>query len=97
MKPVYQAYDGEIFEDRNQAVDYENELFDAWLDNLLESEPEPTLSDVVRHFNNSPRLTCEAEEYYGTPWDMLKTSLKTYWEDMGYSRLKHTAHPKESN
>jgi hypothetical protein len=95
MKTVYQACDGEIFEDRATAVVHENELFDAWLDNLIEGEPEPTLSTVVHHFNYSPDLTCD--NYYGTPWDLLKASLRMYWEGTLHSRLEHTTHPKERN
>jgi hypothetical protein len=90
MKTVYQACDGEIFEDRAEASAHENWLFDFWLNNLLEGHPEPTLSAVVRHFNDSHYLTCEGDEHHMTPWDRLKEALGEYWEDTVAPELKHT-------
>ena len=90
MKTIYQACDGEIFECQAEAVDHENGLFDDWLEVLLSGHPEPTLSTVVRHFNDSHHLTRAGNDYHGTPWNILKESLKTYWEDAILSRLKHT-------
>jgi hypothetical protein len=82
MKTVYQACDGEIFGDRSEAVDYENELFDAWLDAVIEGRTQTKLSDVVCHFNDSPELSGNSEEHYGTPGDVLKSVLKTYWASL---------------
>lgn len=84
MKTIYQACDGTIFEDQVKAVEHETELFEAWLKGLLSSRlhlPDPPLSKMLRHFNDSPDLSCEADSYYGTSLDRLKASLREYWDD----------------
>jgi hypothetical protein len=81
MKTVYQACDNAIFELRGEAIEHELELFEAWLDALLDGHAQTTLADVVRHFNDSHHLTCEGDEHHMTPYDRLKEALRTYWED----------------
>ena len=66
---------------RVAATVHEEGLFDSWLNNLIEGGPKPTLATVVRHFSESHHLTCEGDEHHMTPWDRLKESLRTYWED----------------
>jgi hypothetical protein len=90
MKTVYQACDGETFVSRGEAAEHEAELFDSWLDSLLDGRAQTSLTDVVHHFNSSHHLTCEGDEHHMTPWDRLKEALRTYWEDELASLLKHT-------
>jgi len=102
MKTVYQTCDGEIFEDRADAFNHEEEMFESWLSTLLEGDngqyPSlPTVSAVVRHFNNSHHLTCSLDEFRGTHWEMLKYSLRTYWEDMNPDVPTSAIHPKRGN
>jgi len=83
METVYQACDGDTFECRAAAVEHETELFEDWLEALMSGRggrPGPPLSTVVRHFNDSPELSCEADSFYGSPLDRLKTSLREYWD-----------------
>ena len=87
MKNIYQACDGRTFEIREDAMRYEDGLFDSWVQALIdapsphEHRPEPSLTTVVRHFSASHYLTCEGDEHHMTPWDRLKESLRLYWED----------------
>lgn len=81
MKTIYQACDGETFEDRAEAVEHETELFESWLKDLIVGNNQTRLSEVVRHFNDSPDLPCEKDVYHGTSWDILKVSLREYWDD----------------
>jgi hypothetical protein len=98
VKTVYQACDGEIFEDRADAVNHEDSMFDSWLDELLDGRNGLTLYTVVRHFNESEHLTCkESNEFYGTPFDMLKAALQLYWKDAQAALVKHSTHPKRSD
>jgi hypothetical protein len=82
MKTVYQTCDGETFENQNTALDHEAELFDDWVEALLSGDIQGKLSDMIRHFDDSADLTCKEENFYGTPYDMLKESLRMYWESL---------------
>jgi hypothetical protein len=82
MKTIFQTCDNEIFEDRTAAVNHEDELFEAWLHLLIGGNAKPPLRDLVQHFNDSPKLTCDIQdEFYGTPWEVLKVMLRIYWDD----------------
>ena len=85
MKTVYQTCDGKTFELPGEATVHETELFDSWMDSLIKGRAAPTLSTVVRHFNGSHHLTCAADDYHGTPFDMFTESLRMYWEDTEFS------------
>ena len=93
MNTAYQACDGKTFEIREDAMHYEDRLFDSWVQALTsDGHPNPfnpSLAMLVRHFKDSHHLTCEGGEYHITPWDRLKESLREYWDD-AMSRLKHT-------
>ena len=79
MKTIYQACDGTLHETSGGALDREDEVFESWLIALIAGTLQTDLSDVVCHFNASPG---DAAEFYGTPLDLLKTLLKTYWDTL---------------
>lgn len=81
MKTTYLTCDNKSFDDQANASNHEDELFEAWLEALIYGHVLPSLADLVRHFSESPGLTGDATEYYGSPWEVLKEMLRAYWDE----------------
>ena len=77
MKTVYQAKDGETFDDASSAREHENKLFVQWIDDIETGKVEVNLKEVLVSLAQCDDIE---DEYYNTPLGLFTTALRSYWE-----------------
>jgi hypothetical protein len=78
MKTVYQAKDGETFDDPGTAREHENKLFVQWIDDVETGKVEVTLKEVLVSLAHCDDIE---DEYYAAPLGLFTAALRSYWDN----------------